>query len=104
MGSLGAHFRTGYSLSEREREIAVITINSKWHSIYPTSAHEGAGKAAGLSADKVEALLSGVPTSFTDTRDKVATRWPFAWPIHGGSPKASTTVPSKRLVMLVLPT
>jgi hypothetical protein len=25
---LGAYFRTGYSLSEREREIAVVIINS----------------------------------------------------------------------------
>ena len=33
---LGAHFHPGgYSLSEREREIAVIVINSKWHSAYP---------------------------------------------------------------------
>jgi 4-carboxymuconolactone decarboxylase len=70
-GPLGAHFRTGYSLSEREREIAVVIINSKWHSIYPTAAHERAGKAAGLPADKVEALLSGLPTSFSDTREQV---------------------------------
>src|SRR5262249_54049242 len=62
MGPLGAYFRTGYSLSEREREIAVVIINSKWHSAYPTNAHERAGKAAGLPADKVEALLSGLPT------------------------------------------
>src|SRR6266436_6299337 len=48
MGPLGAHFRTGYSLSEREREIAVVIINSKWHSIYPTNAHERAGKAGGF--------------------------------------------------------
>ncbi len=68
---LGAHFRTGYSLSEREREIAVVVINSKWHSIYPTNAHERAGKAAGLPADKVEAMLSGLPTSFADTREQV---------------------------------
>ena len=53
---LGAHFRTGYSLKEREREIAVCIINSKWHSAYPTNSHERAGKAAGLPADKVEAL------------------------------------------------
>ena len=71
MGPLGAHFRTGYSLSEREREIAVVIINSKWHSIYPTNAHERAGKAAGLPADKVEAILSGLPTSFSDTREQV---------------------------------
>jgi 4-carboxymuconolactone decarboxylase len=71
MGPLGAYFRTGYSLSEREREIAVVIINSKWHSIYPTNAHERAGKAAGLSADKVEALLSGLPASFDDEREQV---------------------------------
>ena len=71
MGPLGAHFRTGYSLSEREREIAVVIINSKWHSIYPTNAHERAGKAAGLPAEKVEALLSGLPTSFDDKREQI---------------------------------
>ncbi len=71
MGPLGAYFRTGYSLSEREREIAVVIINSKFHSAYPTNAHERAGKAAGLPADKVEALLSGLPTSFSDKREQV---------------------------------
>src|SRR5690348_6034804 len=71
MGPLGAYFRTGYSLSEREREIAVIIVNSKWHSAYPTNAHERAGKAAGLPADKVEAMLSGLPTSFDDKREQV---------------------------------
>ena len=71
MGPLGAHFRTGYSLSEREREIAVVVINSKWHSIYPTNAHERAAKAAGLPADKVEAMLSGLPTSFDDEREQI---------------------------------
>jgi 4-carboxymuconolactone decarboxylase len=71
MGPLGAYFRTGYSLSEREREIAVIVTNSKFHSAYPTNAHERAGKAAGLPADKVEAMLSGLPTSFEDTREQV---------------------------------
>ena len=68
---LGAYFRTGYSLSEREREIAVVIINSKWHSAYPTNAHERAAKAAGLPADKVEAMLSGLPTSFDDKREQV---------------------------------
>jgi 4-carboxymuconolactone decarboxylase len=71
MGPLGAYFRTGYSLSEREREIAVIIVNSKWHSAYPTNAHERAGKAAGLPAGKVEAMLSGLPTSFDDKREQV---------------------------------
>ena len=68
---LGAHFRGPYSLSEREREIAVCTILSKWHSVYPTNAHERAAKAAGLPGDKVEAILSGLTTSFSDKREQV---------------------------------
>jgi len=71
IGPFGAHFRKGYSLSEREREIAVCIVNSKWHSIYPTNAHERAAKAAGLSNEQVEAILSGLPTSFTDKREQV---------------------------------
>ena len=71
-GPLGAHFHPGgYSLSEREREIAVCIINSKWHSAYPTNAHERRGKEVGLPADKVEALISGLPTSFSDSREQV---------------------------------
>ena len=71
MGPLGAHFRGGYSLSEREREIAVCIVNSKFHTAYATNAHERAAKAAGLPNDKVEAILSGLPTSFTDKREQV---------------------------------
>jgi 4-carboxymuconolactone decarboxylase len=69
---LGQHFHPGhYSLSEREREIAVCIINSKWHSAYPTNAHERRGKEVGLPADKVEALIAGLPTSFSDEREQV---------------------------------
>ena len=71
MGPLGAYFRTGYSLSEREREIAVCVITSAFHSAYPTNAHERAAKAAGLPNDTVEAILSGLPTSFSDQREQV---------------------------------
>jgi 4-carboxymuconolactone decarboxylase len=71
MGPLGAYFRTGYSLSEREREIAVVIILARFHSAYPTNGHERAAKAAGLPADKVEAMLTGLTTSFDDTREQV---------------------------------
>jgi 4-carboxymuconolactone decarboxylase len=71
-GPFGAHFQPGgYSLSEREREIAVCVICSAYHSAYPTNAHERAAKTAGLPADKVEAILTGLPTSFDDTREQV---------------------------------
>ena len=71
IGPFGAHFRKGYSLSEREREIVVNIITSKWHSAYPTSSHERAAKAAGLPSDKVEAILAGLTTSFEDKREQV---------------------------------
>jgi 4-carboxymuconolactone decarboxylase len=71
MGPLGAYFRTGYSLSEREREIAVVVTTAHFHAAYPTNAHERAGKAAGLPDDKVEAMLSNLPTGFDDAREQV---------------------------------
>ncbi len=46
-------------------------MTSQFHSAYPTSAHEQAAKAAGLPEDKVEAILSGLPTSFDDKREQV---------------------------------
>jgi len=71
MAPLGAYFRTGYSLSEREREIAVVVTTAHFHAAYPVNAHERAGKAAGLPDDKVEAMLSNLPTAFDDEREQV---------------------------------
>jgi len=71
MAPLGAYYRTGYSISEREREIAVIITTAKWHSTYPVNAHERAGKAAGLTNAQVEAMLIGLTTSFEDEREQV---------------------------------
>jgi 4-carboxymuconolactone decarboxylase len=71
-GPFGAHFHAGqYSLTEREREIAVCIITSRWHSAYPTAAHERRGKEVGLPAHQVEAIVAGLPTSFTDEREQV---------------------------------
>jgi len=71
MAPLGAYFRKGYSLSEREREIVVCVITSKFHTAYATNAHERAAKEAGLPSDKVEAILSGLPASFSDKREQI---------------------------------
>jgi 4-carboxymuconolactone decarboxylase len=71
-GALGTHFNPGhYSLTQREREIAVCIINSKWHSAYPIDAHEKRGKEAGLPANQVEALIAGLQTSFQDEREQI---------------------------------
>jgi 4-carboxymuconolactone decarboxylase len=69
---LGQHFTPGQSsLTERGREIAVIIMTSRWHSAYPSAAHEKRGKEVGLPAATVEALVAGLPASFSDPREQV---------------------------------
>src|SRR5437899_928267 len=69
---LGEHFTPGQSsLSEREREIAVVVITNRWDSAYPPAAHERRGKEVGLPAATVEAIMAGLPTSFSDAREPV---------------------------------
>jgi 4-carboxymuconolactone decarboxylase len=69
---LGSHFTPGKSsISEREREIAVLVINSKWRSPYPTKAHELRGKEVGLADDAIAAIVAGLPTSFADKREQI---------------------------------
>jgi len=69
---LGLHFTPGeFALSEREREIAVLVITSRWHSAYPTAAHEKRGVEVGLPAAAVEAIVAGLPAAFADAREQV---------------------------------
>jgi 4-carboxymuconolactone decarboxylase len=80
---LGRHFTPGASsLSEREREIAVLVITSQLNSDYPVAAHEKRGKEVGLPADAVEAIIGGRPTSFTDAREQ--TVYEVALALAGG--------------------
>lgn len=80
---LGNHFTPGHSsLSEREREIAVVVMTSRWHSAYPTAAHEKRGKEVGLPAATVEAMVAGLPVSFTDAREHIV--YEMAMALAGG--------------------
>ena len=80
---LGQHFTPGQSsLTEREREIAVIVMTSRWHSAYPTAAHEKRGKEVGLPAAAVEAMIAGRPASFPDPREQVV--YEMAMALAGG--------------------
>jgi 4-carboxymuconolactone decarboxylase len=100
---LGAHFHPGgYSLSERE--IAVIIINSKWHSAYPTNAHERRGKEVGLPAEKVEAMLSGLPTSSADAREQIVYEMAICLTNSRWVSEVSMTARSRRSAMSASPT
>jgi len=80
---LGQHFTPGHSsVSEREREIAVLVMTSAWHSAYPTAAHEKRGREVGLEATSVEAIVAGLPTSFPDPREQVV--YEVAMALAGG--------------------
>jgi 4-carboxymuconolactone decarboxylase len=71
-GPLAEHFRPPhYSLSERERELAVCIINSKWRTPYSINAHVERAEKLGLPADMVEAAACGLPASFSDEREQV---------------------------------
>src|SRR5262245_28834815 len=68
---LGQHFTPGKSsISEREREIAVLVITSGWTSDYPTAAHAKRGVEVGLSPAAVAAFIADRPRSFSDPREQ----------------------------------
>jgi 4-carboxymuconolactone decarboxylase len=80
---IGQHFTPGQSsLSEREREIAVVVITSKWHSAYPNAAHEKRGEEVGLPAAVVEAIIADLPASFADARERAV--YEMAMALAGG--------------------
>jgi 4-carboxymuconolactone decarboxylase len=68
----GAYFQTQSTLTKAEIEIATNLINGRWLAAYSNYEHEMiAQKAGGLPPEKVEALISGLPTSFDDPRQQV---------------------------------
>lgn len=77
MVPMGVFYRIGSSLSEAEREIAVVLLVAKWGAAFPISEHEwiaegtsGYSKAA-IPAEKVERMIIGLPVSFEDPRQQL---------------------------------
>ena len=69
---IGAYYQTRSTLTKAEIEIATNVINSRWRTAYSNYEHEKiAEDAGGLPAEKVEALIAGLPTSFDDPRQQV---------------------------------
>ena len=72
MVPVGKYFQRSHSsLSDAEREIVVNLINAKWLTSYSNHEHEKIGENAGLPAEKVQALIAGLHTSFNDPRQQV---------------------------------
>ena len=72
MVPLGAYYQGHSSLSKAEIEIATNLTNARWLADYSTYEHEIIGEKEGrLPAEKVQALIAGLPTSFEDPRQQV---------------------------------
>ena len=68
----GAYFQTESTLTKAEIEIATSVINGRWGAAYANYEHEKIGRQQGhLPAEKVEAIIAGLPTSFDDPRQQV---------------------------------
>jgi 4-carboxymuconolactone decarboxylase len=69
----GAYFQTDSTLTKAEIEIATNLINGRWAAAaYSNYEHEIIGARSGhLDPEKVERLITGLPTSFEDPREQV---------------------------------
>ena len=64
MVPLGAYYQGHSSLSKAEIEIATNLTNARWLAAYSNYEHE-------MIAEKVQALIAGLPTSFENPRHQV---------------------------------
>ena len=69
---VGAYYQAHSTLTKAEIEIATNVVNGRWRAAYSNYEHEKiAEDAGGLPADKVEALIAGLQTSFSEPRQQV---------------------------------
>ena len=69
---IGAYYQTRSTLTKAKIEIATNLMNGHWRAAYSNYEHEKIGEeAGGLAAEKVQALIAGLPTDFDDPRQQV---------------------------------
>jgi 4-carboxymuconolactone decarboxylase len=72
MTPIGVYYQKKLQISRQEHEIVTNCINGKWATAgYSNREHEEIAEKAGLPAEKVQALIAGLPTSFEDLRQQV---------------------------------
>ena len=70
---IGAYYQKHSSLTKAEIEIVTNLINARWLAAYSNYEHEMIAEQQGhLPAEKVEAIIAGLPTFFDDPREQVA--------------------------------
>jgi 4-carboxymuconolactone decarboxylase len=82
MEHIGTFLNKHSSLSKREVEIGILVIAQHWQADYVRQAHIREGKAAGLSQDTIDAILTGRDPKLTDPHERAVHK--FAASLVGG--------------------
>jgi 4-carboxymuconolactone decarboxylase len=70
--------KMGTSLSERVRQVVILTVGAVWGCDYERYAHAAAAREAGLSSAAIEALSAGRTSEYLKGDDDVARRFALA--------------------------
>jgi beta-glucosidase len=72
LGRVGEVLRFGSVLTDRERELAVLTVAKHWGSAFEWSAHIQLAVVAGVTAEEIAAIEGGVGLVLADRRETSA--------------------------------
>ncbi len=78
MEKIGTFLNKHSSLSKREVEIGILVIAQHWQGDYVRAAHIREGKAAGLSQETIDAILSGADPKLSDPHERAMHRFAAA--------------------------
>jgi 4-carboxymuconolactone decarboxylase len=78
MERIGTFLNKHSSLSKREVEIGILVIAQHWQADYVRQAHIREGKAAGLTQETIDAILSGTEPKLSDAHEDAVYRFAAA--------------------------
>ena len=78
MEHIGTYLNKRCSLSPREVETGILLIAQHWDADYVRQAHIRLGKEVGLTAEQIDAILSGRDPEFTDAHERAVYRFASA--------------------------
>jgi 4-carboxymuconolactone decarboxylase len=78
MQDLGAQVRYASTLTDRCREIAILTVAATWDSAYESYAHTDIARAVGLNDAELAALAQGTVFDFADPVELAVARTAWA--------------------------
>jgi 4-carboxymuconolactone decarboxylase len=76
--ALGAAVRYSTQLTDRTREMAILIVAAYWDSAFERHAHEGVGRAVGLTDDEIADLSAGRLPLLHDDHERACAELAFA--------------------------